>query len=61
MKKFIPSIIIYKLKIADKKTMLTYQNVYFLSYKMARRFWRKHKEELKNYYVSIGGEQLWLW
>lgn len=59
MKKFIPSIVIWNLEMADKEGIC--QNLYFLSRKRANKFWRKHEAELKEYGVCLGGVQLWLW
>lgn len=56
-----PSIMIWKLQISDKNDRTICQDIYFLSRKRAKKFWDKHKEELKDCHVSLGGEQLWLW
>lgn len=61
MKKFTPSIVIWNLELRDKEDETVLQNLYFLSYKRAKKFWEKHEAEMENYKVSLGGEQLWLW
>lgn len=61
MKKFTPSIVIWNLELSGKDDDLVYQNLYFLSYKRAKKFWRRHEAELAEYKVALGGEQLWLW
>ena len=62
MKKFTPSIVIWKLKLSYIKDDAIIQNFYFLSRKRAEKFWKKHEFEWKKEYeVILGGEQLWLW
>lgn len=61
MKKFTPSILIWNLELCDKQDGTVLQNLYFLSYKRAKKFWEKHEAELEEYRVSLGGESLWLW
>ena len=62
MKKYTPSILIWKLEIYDWKELdYPIQTIYFLLYAMAKRFWKKHEEELSEYKVCLGGEQLWFW
>jgi hypothetical protein len=61
MNKFTPSIVIWNLELSDKEDGTVYQNLYFLSYRMAKKFWKKHEAEFEGYKVSLGGEQLWLW
>ena len=61
MKKFTPSIVIWNLELSDKEDETVYQNIYFLSYKRAKKFCDKHKEELEKCKIVLCGEQLWLW
>lgn len=61
MKKFTPSIVIWNLELSDKDNGAVFQNLYFLSYKRAKKFWEKHETELEKYNITLGGEQLWLW
>lgn len=61
MKKFTPSIVIWNLELSDKDDRTVLQNLYFLSYKRAKKFWEKHATELEKYNIVLGGEQLWLW
>lgn len=61
MKKFTPSIVIWNLELSAKDDGTVLQNIYFLSYKRAKKFLEKHKEELEEYKVILGGESLWLW
>lgn len=62
MKKFVPSIVIWNLELRYKEDDTICQNLYFLSYKRAKRFWEKRKTELeKEYNVILSGVQLWLW
>ena len=58
-KRYAPSIIIWNLEIVYEKDVV--QNMYFLSRRMAKRYWEKHVDELKNYDIALGGVQLWLW
>lgn len=59
--KFTPSIMIYMLDLADKEHGYIEQRFCFLSYKRLHKFLKRHEEELNEYKVIIGGEQLWLW
>ena len=61
MKKFTPSVVIWNLELRYKEDGTVLQNLYFLSYKRAMKFWEKHKAELEEYKVVLGGESLWLW
>lgn len=61
MKKFAPSIVIWNLELSDKDNGMVLRNIYFLSYKRAKKFWEMHEAELEEYKVILGGEQLWLW
>ena len=62
MKKYVPSILIWKLEIYDWEELdYPVQTMYFLFHTMAKRFWKKHEEELSGYKVTLGGEQLWFW
>lgn len=61
MKKFTPSIVIWNLELRDKEDGTILLNLYFLSYKRAKKFWEKHEAELEECKVILSGEQLWLW
>lgn len=61
MKKFTPSIVIWNLELRDKEDETVLQNLYFLSYKRAKKFCEEHEAEMEEYNVSLGGESLWLW
>lgn len=62
MKKYVPSILIWKLEIYDWEELdYPVQTMYFLFHTMAKRFWKKHEEELSGYKVTLGGERLWFW
>jgi hypothetical protein len=62
MKKYVPSILIWKLEIYDwGEFNYPVQTMYFLFYAMAKRFWEKHEEELSEYKVILCGERLWFW
>lgn len=61
MIKYEPSIMIWRLKISDKEDGTIYDNFYFLSYRRAKKFWKKYEAVLKDFNVALGGEQLWLW
>ena len=61
--KFDPHILIYKVELSDRSTNNVVQELYFLSYRRAKRFVQKNKAEIhqQNLYWLIGGEILWLW
>lgn len=63
MKKFTPSIMIWNLELYDMEDGTVYQNFYFLSYKRAKEFWKKHEIafNLREYNVRLVGEVLLLW
>ena len=61
MKKFTPSILIWNLELSDKDNGMIVHNIYFLSYKRAKKFWEKHEAEFEEYKVILGGQPLWLW
>lgn len=60
MKKFALFIPIWNLELSDKEDGTVLQNLYFLSYKRAKKFWEEHEAEMEEYNVSLGGESLWL-
>ena len=57
--KFKPRIIIWELDLRIDGTVI--ESYYFLTYKSAKRFWKKNKENWKDYQVVLGGESLWFW
>lgn len=59
--KFAPSIVIWNLEFRYKKDGRVLQNLYFFSYKRAKKFWERYEAAFEEYNVSLGGEQLWLW
>lgn len=57
--KFTPHITIWEVDITQNG--IVFDSHYFLTYKGAKRFIRKHEQEWKDYNVIVGGEPLWLW
>lgn len=57
--KFTPHITIWEVDIAQDDAV--FYSYYFLTYKGAKKFIRKHLEEWKDYQVILGGEPLWFW
>ena len=62
MKKYTPSIIIWRLDLEDENDMC-FQTEYFLTEKGVKRFLKIHKKEIEeqNLSYTYGGVQLWLW
>ena len=56
---FVPHITIWEVDITQNGVV--FDSHYFLTYRGAKRFMRKHKQEWKDYNVIVGGEPLWLW
>lgn len=54
-----PNIVIWELKIVDNELDLE-ENLYFISYKRAKKIWKKYEKELEGCDISLGGVQLWL-
>lgn len=61
MNKIPPSIVIWNLALHDKESMSGTINIYFLFYRMAKRFIKKHETELEQYNVDLYSEPLWFW
>ena len=60
MKKFTPCIWIHTVELLDKEDGMIGETFHFLSYKQARKFVVKHKEDFKDFKVGISYEPLWL-
>ena len=59
--KFTPSIVIWEVVLELMEDQSVSQRFYFLSYRRAKKFVERNEDAFKDYYVCIGGEQLWLW
>ena len=63
MKKWTPSIIIWKLDLEEKGNGEYFQSLYFITQRGVKRFLKNHKKEIEEQDLSWswGGEQLWFW
>lgn len=61
MNKIPPSIVIWNLVLRDKESKSGPINIYFLFYRMAKRFIKKYETELEQYNVDLYSEPLWFW
>lgn len=61
MKKWWPSIWIWKVEIKDAEDDETLSELFFLSEKRARKYIKKYEKNWDGCKVIYGGEILWLW
>lgn len=59
----VPHIIIWNFTVNNLDNGMVMENHYFLTRRGAKRFMKKHSDELEQegYSCSFGGEPLWFW
>lgn len=61
MKNFCLHITIWSIDIRDRESGVLVGQEFFLFYRQAERYLKKHQKEWEEFEVVLGGEPLWLW
>lgn len=61
MKNFCLHITIWSIDIRDRESGVLVGQEFFLFYRQAKRYLKKHQKDWEEFEVGLGGEPLWLW